>query len=104
MATTPQGNIPPSVPPIRLDVQLHDLLVNPAAEKPPAVPPELSGPQTLPIPEFPQHPELLKDESFDYQAELAGALKGKRKWTAPLVMRAVNGWLVPFLKWRVAAW
>ncbi len=29
------------------------------------------------------------------------ALKGKRKWTAPLVMRAVNGWLVPYVKSRV---
>jgi MoaA/NifB/PqqE/SkfB family radical SAM enzyme len=101
MATMPQGNLPPSVPPIRLDVQLHDLLVNQGAEKPMAVPPMASGPQSLPEPVFPQHPELLSDEKYNYDEELAQALKGKRKWTRPLVMRAVNGWLVPYMKSRV---
>jgi hypothetical protein len=101
MSTSPQGNIEPNAPPIRLDVQLHDLLVNQSPNRPPAVPVAEAGPQVLPVPVFPQHPELLDDANFNYQEELQGALKGKRKWTAPLVYRAMRGWLFPYVKSRV---
>ena len=54
----------------------------------------------LPDPVFPQHPELLNSED-NYEEELERARTGHRKWTAPLVLRAMNGWLFPYAKSRV---
>ena len=86
--------------PFRLDVQLHDLLTNSPAPKPVLVPPKASGAMTLPEPVFPQHPELLNSDD-NYEEELERARTGRRKWTAPLVLRAMNGWLFPYAKSRV---
>ena len=82
----PQRDFKPATPPFRVDVQLHDLLVSDNTQKPSQ--PTLSAvPQVLPEPDFPQHPELLSEDNYDYQEELQRALKGRRKWTRPMVLR-----------------
>jgi MoaA/NifB/PqqE/SkfB family radical SAM enzyme len=86
--------------PFRLDVQLHDLLTS----APPAtrtLPPlRKGGARTFPEPVFPQHPELLNaDDNYEEMLELAK--QGRRRWTAPLVLRAMNGWLFPYIRSRV---
>lgn len=101
MSTTPQGNPDSTVPPIRLDIQLHDLLVSKPAADGPVVPPRTPGGELFPEPVFPQHPELLDDTNFDYAEQLKQALTGRRKWTTPLVYRAMRGWLFPYIKSRV---
>jgi MoaA/NifB/PqqE/SkfB family radical SAM enzyme len=93
-----QRGTPDTPPPFRLDVQLHDLL-----KKSPAPQPVVqSGPesQKFPEPVFPQHPELMAQDD-NYEENLARAKTGKRKWTAPLVYRAMNGWLFPYWKSRL---
>src|SRR5579862_5982255 len=84
--------------PFRLDVQLHDLLTKSPAPGPVLVPSK--GNDKFPEPVFPQHPELLAQDD-NYEANLARAKAGKRRWTAPLVYRAMNGWLFPYAKSRV---
>lgn len=74
--------------PFRLDVKLHDLLTNPSTK--PALAPA-AEPKTLPEPVFPLHPELLGENG-------AGA---DRRWVAPIVYRAMRGWLFPYIKSRV---
>ena len=59
----------------------------------------ISGDVKFPEPVFPQHPEFAQDD--DDEENLARAGAGKRHWTAPLVFRAMNGWLFPYLKSRV---
>jgi MoaA/NifB/PqqE/SkfB family radical SAM enzyme len=77
----------------RVDVQLHDLLVN-KNSKPKSLLPNPAAPMTLPEPEFPARPEL---------ANLADpeAIPDKRSWTAPYVYRAMRGWLFPYVRSRV---
>jgi MoaA/NifB/PqqE/SkfB family radical SAM enzyme len=82
----------------RLDVQLHDLLTNAPAPRPFLVPHKEA--EQLPEPVFPQHPELLaQDDRYEENLELARS--GRRKWTAPLVYRAMRGWLFPYVRSRV---
>src|ERR1700756_821101 len=85
-------------PPFRLDVQLHDLLKKSPAPRPILVP----GRETEKFPEpiFPQHLELMAQDD-NYEENLAQARAGKRRWTAPLVYRAMNGWLFPYWKSRL---
>src|SRR5205807_10416785 len=53
--------------------------------------------EKFPEPVFPQHPELMaQDDNYEENLERAGA--GKRYWPAPLVYRAMNGWLFPYFK------
>jgi MoaA/NifB/PqqE/SkfB family radical SAM enzyme len=85
-------------PTFRLDVQLHDLLTKSPAPKPVLLPGIGNG--KFPEPVFPQHPQLLAQDD-NYEANLARARAGKRRWTAPLVLRAMNGWLFPYIKSRV---
>jgi MoaA/NifB/PqqE/SkfB family radical SAM enzyme len=79
----------------RVDVQLHDLLVNKNA-KPKSLLPNPLEPMTLPQPEFPSRPELanLPDPA---------AVPDQRSWTAPYVYRAMRGWLFPYVRSRVKA-
>jgi pyruvate-formate lyase-activating enzyme len=87
--------------PFRLDVPLHDLLTNGSPRKPgPTLVPAHATSETLPEPVFPQHPALLNQDD-NYEEMLALARQGKRPWTAPLVMRAMNGWLFPYVRSRV---
>jgi MoaA/NifB/PqqE/SkfB family radical SAM enzyme len=99
MATLPELHEEPAPPPaFRLDVQLHDLLMKPPQVR--SALPVRAEPQTFPEPVFFQHPELLAQDD-DYENNLAGAQAGKRKWNGPLVLRAMNGWLFPYVKSRV---
>jgi len=85
-------------PAFRLDVQLHDLLTKSPAPRPVLLP--KSDGDKFPEPVFPQHPALMAQDD-NYEENLARAKAGKRKWTAPLVYRAMNGWLFPYMKSRV---
>ena len=77
-------------PPFGLDVQLHDLLKKSPAPRPILVPGRQA--EKFPEPVFPQHPELMaQDDNYEENLERAGA--GKRRCPAPLVYRAMNGWL-----------
>ena len=78
----------------RVDVQLHDLLVNKNGRGPKSLLPEAGEPQTLPEPVFPARPELqsLPDPE---------AFPDKRAWPAPMIYRAMRGWLFPYLRSRV---
>ena len=82
----------------RLDVPLHNLLTQPPAARPTLLPGD--GGEKFPEPIFPQHPDLLAQDD-DYETNLARARAGKRPWSAPYVLRAMNGWLFPYLKSRV---
>ncbi len=90
-----EREVPPS---FRLDVQLHDLLTKAPAPRPILLPDRVK--ESFPEPIFPQHAELLAQDD-DYEANLTRARAGKRRWTAPLVYRAMNGWLFPYMKSRV---
>jgi MoaA/NifB/PqqE/SkfB family radical SAM enzyme len=79
-------------PAFRVDVKLHDLLVN--KEQPKSLLPAPGQPLTLPDPVYPQFPELQQLADID-------AIPDKRKWTAPLIYRAMRGWLFPYIRSRV---
>jgi MoaA/NifB/PqqE/SkfB family radical SAM enzyme len=55
---------------------------------------EPAPPQALPEPVYPRHPELADLPDIE-------AIPDKRPWTAPLVYRAMRGWLFPYLRSRV---
>jgi hypothetical protein len=75
----------------RIDVDIHNLLMNSASSGPP--PAEARG-ATLPEPVFPQYPERLKDPGPEVPPE-------KRDWTYDQVWRKVRGWLLPYVRSRV---
>ena len=85
--------------PFRLDVQLHELLTT-QSPKPVLPRPEGDGAEVFPTPVFPQFPELLAADD-NYEESLARAKYSRRKWTAPLVLRAMRGWLFPYVRSRV---
>ena len=89
-----------SPPPFRLDVRLHRLLRPSSAPRAPATPRPSGPPLSLPEPVFPQHPDLLSEvDDAEWEAQLAR--NGRRRWTAPLILRAVRGWLFPYCKSRI---
>lgn len=84
-----------SPPPFRLDVQLHELLMKPAAH---TAPPLATGePQKLPDPVFPSRPRLLEGSDEDYMP------KGgrRRAWSPAQIGHAVRGWGLPYIKSRL---
>src|SRR2546423_4639438 len=82
-------------PQYKLDVQLHELLMKPAAR--PVLPPPPTGAlQTLPVPPFPSRPELQQGSDEEYMPK-----DGKRKFGAALIARAMRGWALPYLKSRI---
>jgi len=85
-------------PAFRLDVRLHDLLTKSPAPKPVLL--AVRGGEKFPEPVFPQRPDLLAQDD-NYEENLMQAKAGKRRWTAPLVLRAMNGWLFPYIKSRL---
>ena len=88
-----------AAPTYRLDVQLHELLMNPP-EQPRLLPPPPGGElQTLPEPVFPQYPELMTAPDEDYFP-----VNGKRKYKAKHVYRAAKGWAFPFFRSRIMPW
>ena len=81
----------PGPPQFRIDVAIHDLLMN-SSSRPPT-PPEPRN-LTLPEPVFPQHPELLKDPGPEFPPE-------RRRWSRKDIYRAMRGWLFPYVKSRI---
>jgi MoaA/NifB/PqqE/SkfB family radical SAM enzyme len=84
-----------SPPPFRLDVQLHELLMQPAA-KPAAPPPRTGEAQKLPEPVFPSRPKLQLGEDTDYLPT-----NGQRHWSLPQIMHTLHGWALPYFKSRL---
>lgn len=89
-----------SVPPFRVDVKLHELLYK-SQGRPLAAPSPSARPQRLGPPVFPQHPELLTDADLPQDKRGSPTDPYKRRWTAPLILRAMRGWLFPYVKSRV---
>jgi MoaA/NifB/PqqE/SkfB family radical SAM enzyme len=94
----PSGN--ESLPPFRLDVELHDLLKSNSSPKPFLVPPRSPETMTLPEPVFPQHPEIMAEED-NYEENLQRSKEDRRHWGTGYVYRAMRGWLFPYVKSRV---
>lgn len=90
-----------SVPGFRLDVPLHELLRKPAASSPPLPSWPSAQPQALPKPIFPQHPNLLGEEKADSRTVPSNGNPYRRRWTGPLILRAMRSWLFPYVKSRV---
>jgi MoaA/NifB/PqqE/SkfB family radical SAM enzyme len=84
----------------RVDVGLHDLLMQPRPRAALEFPGNGQG-LKLPTPIFPQRPDLMKDDEEFYRAAHEAARNGQRRWTAPLVYRAMRGWLFPYFKSRI---
>lgn len=57
--------------------------------------------QTLPDPVFPQHPNGHGGGESDFVDHESNTLNGRRHWSAPYILRALRGWLVPYVKSRV---
>jgi MoaA/NifB/PqqE/SkfB family radical SAM enzyme len=76
----------------RVDVQLHDLLVNRGGRSKSLLPAP-GAPETLPEPVFPSRPEL---ENFADPE----TFPDKRSWPANYVYRAMRGWLFPYVRSR----
>jgi len=92
MATASPSPLPSPAPSkFRIDVAIHDLLMN-SNSRPPA-PAEAKG-LTLPEPVFPQYPELLKDPGLETPPE-------KRKWSRKHIYRKMRGWMFPYIRSRV---
>jgi MoaA/NifB/PqqE/SkfB family radical SAM enzyme len=75
----------------RIDVDIHNLLMNSGSTGP--KPAEVRR-ETLPVPVFPQYPELLNDPGPEIFPQ-------KRDWSANHVWRATRGWLLPYIRSRV---
>ena len=80
-----------TAPKFRIDVDIHNLLMQSAPAR--VRLPEVKG-LRLPEPVFPQYPEKLSDPGPAVPLE-------KRHWNAPLVHRAMRGWLYPYVRSRV---
>ncbi|HOK46374.1 MAG TPA: radical SAM protein [Bryobacteraceae bacterium] len=74
---------------------MHELLT-----KTPQRPAPLPGDDqlTLPEPVFPQFPEKLAETHPD---DVEKPDPHRRRWTAPLVIRCLRGWLTPYIRSRV---
>ena len=87
-------------PGFRLDVPLHQLLHKPQ-KRTVLSPSPAAAPQILPEAVFPQRPELLTDQELPQDAHGSPADPYKRRWTAPLILRAMRGWGVPYFQSRL---
>jgi len=80
------------VAPLRLDDWLQLRTKDQRARRLP--PPHPLGPQTLPDPVFPRHPELLGDVP-------GASFIQERHWTPPEIYKMMRSWLFPYVKSRV---
>lgn len=80
-----------TAPKFRIDVDIHNLLMNSAPGPVPV--PQPQG-FTLPEPVFPQYPEKLSDPG-------PAIPPLKRDWTMPQIYHKMRGWLFPYLRSRV---
>lgn len=85
-------------PDFRLDSQLHELLMK-GTRRPSLL--QIDELQTLPEPVFPQKPEALGDIGPDKGPHPSPANPYRRRWTAPLIYRAMRGWLFPYIRSRI---
>jgi MoaA/NifB/PqqE/SkfB family radical SAM enzyme len=76
----------------RIDVAIHDLLMK---SNPQGPAPALVKGAELPEPVFPQYPEKLKDPGPEKTPE-------RRQWHREEIIRKMRGWLVPYVRSRVA--
>jgi len=81
-------------PAFRVDVQLHELLVDKNKKKIQSLLPAPGQPSHLPEPVYPSRPELQNVPDPETFAD-------RRKWTADLIYRAMRGWLFPYIRSRV---
>lgn len=85
-----------TTPPFRVDLTVHELLMNKKRPRPSLVP---SGPpQTLPDPVFPQRPDFLRDDDSDVPEKLR---EYRRKWTPPQILHTMRCWMSPYVKSRL---
>jgi hypothetical protein len=77
----------------RIDVAIHDLLMNFTQQAPVPPPPQAKG-RTLPAQVFPQLPERVNDPGPEAAPE-------KRKWGPRDFYRASRRWLLPYVRSRV---
>jgi len=80
-----------SAPKFRIDVDIHNLLMN-SAPGPMAVPAPKG--MKLPEPVFPRFPEKLSDPG-------PATIPAKRGWSIPQTYRIMRGWLFPYIRSRV---
>jgi MoaA/NifB/PqqE/SkfB family radical SAM enzyme len=89
-STNPSAATPPK---FRIDVAIHDLLVNSSVGGP-----QVPAPKglTLPEPVFPQHPEFLNNPGLS-----PDEIPESRKWGAKHIYKGMRGWLFPYVRSRV---
>ena len=75
----------------RIDVAIHDLLMNSAQQKSVGL---VSKGLTLPEPVFPQFPDKLNDPGPEDPPE-------KREWRKKEIYRNMRGWLFPYMRSRL---
>jgi pyruvate-formate lyase-activating enzyme len=86
-----RGKAVASAAKFRIDVAIHDLLMNSNPQGP--VPALVKG-QELPEPVFPQYPEKLRDPGPETAPE-------RRHWGREEIYRKMRGWLFPYIRSRV---
>jgi MoaA/NifB/PqqE/SkfB family radical SAM enzyme len=87
--------------PSRVDVHPQDLLKRPPAIRP-SVPHSAPGvTEKLAEPVFPLRPELLTHGSAASVIGEPHIPPTRRHWSAPLIYRAVRGWMFPYIKSRL---
>src|ERR1700730_2590220 len=74
----------------RIDVAIHDLLMNNSQGPAPAA----AMGRELPEPEFPMHPERLAEPGPEFPPD-------ERTWTASQIYDKMRGWLFPYVKSRI---
>lgn len=77
----------------RVDVKLHELLVQKEGRSKPLLP-NTGDPQTLPEPVFPSRPKLATHPDPE-------TIPDKRSWPANYIYRAMRGWLFPYMRSRL---
>ncbi len=80
-----------AAPKFRIDVDIHNLLMNSGSSRPAAV---LPRGRTLPEAIYPQYPTRLSDPG-------PASVPEKRDWTLPQAYRIMRGWLFPYIRSRV---
>jgi MoaA/NifB/PqqE/SkfB family radical SAM enzyme len=88
-----QEHVPQPRSTFRVDVQLHEILVQKNG-RPKSLLPTPGEPLALPEPVFPLRPELVNVPD-------PAAIPDKRSWAAPYIYRAMRGWLFPYVRSRV---
>ena len=89
-----------AAPAFRLDLGPEVPIIQPHQVRTAWPPPPERG-QKLPEPVFPQRPELLASGSAASVIAEPHIPPVRRHWSAPLIYRAVRGWMFPYIKSRL---